>query len=144
MTNYVDDLKAETHLDKDAVDTAIYNTEVEIDEINEEIEEAESGGASGDEIDEELADLEYYKDQLDMLLDFNSNAVGYSSEWNHGATAIADEAFVEYAEEFAYDIGAASSDANWPNAHIDWEAAADALKQDFTCVELDGDEYWIR
>jgi len=32
----------------------------------------------------------------------------------------------------------------WPFSYIDWEAAADALRQDYLMVDFDGVNYWIR
>ncbi len=66
------------------------------------------------------------------------------SDWSHGETLIRDSYFETYAEELAEDIGAIGKDTQWPLSYIDWEAAANALKQDYTCVDFDGVEYWIR
>ena len=64
------------------------------------------------------------------------------SEWKHGLTLIRDSYFRTYAEEMAEDIGAIPKDASWPACHIDWEAATEALQQDYTSVEYDGVTYW--
>jgi hypothetical protein len=53
-------------------------------------------------------------------------------------------AWKEYAEQLAEDIGAINKNATWPNDCIDWEKAADQLKQDYTEVDFDGVAYWIR
>lgn len=71
-------------------------------------------------------------------------AEGYASDWKHGEAMIRDSYFTEYAQQLADDIGAVSKDQTWPNNFIDWEAAADALKQDYTSVDFDGVEYWVR
>jgi len=57
-------------------------------------------------------------------------------------TLIPDDEFEDYARELAYDIGAISREAPWPQSCIDWEAAADALQVDFTSWEYDGRTYW--
>lgn len=67
-----------------------------------------------------------------------------SPDWKHGETLIRDSYFEEYAEELANDIGAVNSKASWPNNCIDWEKAADELKQDYFSVDFDGIDYWIR
>lgn len=67
-----------------------------------------------------------------------------SPDWTHGETLIADSHFQAYAQELAEDIGAIQANASWPNNHIDWEAAADALKQDYFSVEFGSTTYWIR
>jgi hypothetical protein len=60
------------------------------------------------------------------------------------AALIRDSYFEDYARQLAEDIGAIDSKASWPNNHIDWEDATDALKQDYTEVDFDGVSYWIR
>ena len=65
-------------------------------------------------------------------------------DWDYGAALINDDYFTEYAQQLAEDIGAISDDLSWPGRHIDWEAAADELKMDYTCVDFDGQDYWIR
>lgn len=57
---------------------------------------------------------------------------------------IADSYFTEYAREFANDIGAVADAYSWPASHIDWDAAADALKVDYSEVELLGVTFWAR
>ena len=83
-------------------------------------------------------------DELVTLKALADEASQYAADWEYGETLIRDSYFRDYAEELADDIGAVSKDATWPNNFIDWEAAADALKQDYTSVEFDGVTYWIR
>jgi hypothetical protein len=82
--------------------------------------------------------------ELYALLELQDEAEGYAPDWHHGATLIADHHFTEYAQELAEDIGAINKDSRWPNDCIDWERAADGLKQDYTEVDFDGAAYWIR
>lgn len=103
-------------------------------EIIERIEELAS-------LDTRTADEDDEMQALDKLSDEGS---AYSDDWKHGATLIRDSYFHVYAEEFADDIGAIDRDAGWPLCHIDWDAAADALKADYTAVEFDGVTYWVR
>ncbi len=65
-------------------------------------------------------------------------------DWQYGASLIRDSYFVRYAQELAEDIGAVNYDAEWPLTCIDWEAAANALKMDYTTVEFNGDTYYVR
>ena len=81
--------------------------------------------------------------ELLVLRALQEQAEGYS-DFRDGETLIRDGYFEQYAQELAEDIGAINRDATWPNNHIDWEAAADALKADYTSVDYDGVEYWIR
>jgi hypothetical protein len=57
---------------------------------------------------------------------------------------IADDSFEAYAEELADDLGAIDRNATWPLNHIDWQAAARDLQQDYTLVTFDGEDWWIR
>jgi hypothetical protein len=66
------------------------------------------------------------------------------SDWSYGKTFIADDYFEDYARELADDIGAIDRDAIWPLTYIDWVAAADALKQDYTGYEGFGRTWWAR
>lgn len=83
------------------------------------------------------------EDELKSLKALQEECEGYS-DWIHGALLIRDSYFIQYAEQFAEDIGAIDRDANWPLNHIDWEEAASELKMDYTCVDFDGVDYWLR
>jgi len=103
----------------------------------QELEDAkESAEESGEPFDgEDAAELE----ALSALADDASA----SPDWKYGETLIRDSYFEDYARELAEDIGAISRDADWPLSHIDWPAAADALKQDYMEVDYGGVSYWI-
>lgn len=66
------------------------------------------------------------------------------SEWEYGAGLIREDYFTEYAQELAEDIGAIDKDAAWPASYIDWDAAADALKMDYSAVKFLGFTYYVR
>lgn len=83
---------------------------------------------------------------LETLL---SNLKGYGGgeQWRgdwYPITLIRDDYFEDYARELAEDIGANDRNAPWPCQYIDWEAAADQLKGDYSMVEFEGDSYWYR
>jgi uncharacterized protein YlaI len=84
------------------------------------------------------------REELRTLLALQEDAEGYCDDWKYGASLIRDSYFREYAEELADDIGAIDRNATWPLNHIDWDAAADELKQDYTEVDYDGVSYWVR
>lgn len=67
-----------------------------------------------------------------------------SSEWLHGCTFIRESHFTEYAQQLADDVGAVDRNAQWPLNHIDWDAAADSLKYDYSTVEVDGTTFYYR
>jgi hypothetical protein len=82
--------------------------------------------------------------ELRALLALQDEAEGYVDDWRHGAPLIRGSYFTEYAQQMAEDIGAINRNAAWPLMHIDWDAAAEDLKQDYTSVDFDGVEYWVR
>lgn len=67
----------------------------------------------------------------------------WRGDWYPGSL-IRDSYFTEYAEQLAVDIGAVNTEAGWPVSCIDWDEAADQLKQDYSTVEFGGVTYWYR
>lgn len=85
-------------------------------------------------------DLEEYRD----LATLAEQGRDYAEDWEYGVTLILDSYFPKYAEELADDIGAINRDVSWPNTCIDWNKAAEELKQDYTAIEVGGFRYWVR
>ena len=56
---------------------------------------------------------------------------------------IPESEFEDYARELAEEIGG-MDDAKWPFTCIDWEKAADELKQAYTPVSYQGEDYFVR
>lgn len=96
-------------------------------------ETRETVGLDADE-EEELAALEALASECE----------GYVSDWQHGEVLIRDTHFREYAEQWAEDCGLIERGASWPNNCIDWDEAAEELKQDYTSVDFAGREYLVR
>lgn len=63
-------------------------------------------------------------------------------EASYGVVLIPEDDFVEYAQELAEEIGAVDESARWPARHIDWKAAADELRHDYSSVTFDGTDYF--
>lgn len=103
-----------------------------IERIGELREQLHTDVALSEEERDELKKLEALQEECNW------------GDWQYGTSLIADSYFQEYAEALAEDIGAVQKDASWPNNHIDWEAAADSLKQDYTSVQYGETEYWVR
>lgn len=61
-------------------------------------------------------------------------------------TLIREDAFVEYAQELAEDIGAVPEPgiSPWPLYCIDWERAARDLRHDYSSVSFDGHDWLVR
>lgn len=83
-------------------------------------------------------------EELETLIAFRDEVSPYASDWEYGETIVADDYFTEYARQMAEDIGAIDRDAEWPARHIDWDAAADELKQDYSEIDYDGRTWWTR
>jgi hypothetical protein len=93
---------------------------------------------------EAMEDHELTADDRERLAELRVVAESGIEDWIYGATLIREDYFVTYAQDLAEDIGAIGRDMQWPLSHIDWEAAADALKVDYTEVELGGHTYYVR
>ena len=81
--------------------------------------------------------------ELKRLRDLAEEASG-SPDWTYGETLIRDSYFEDYARELAEGCGMVKDDVTWPNNCIDWEKAADMLKQDYMSVDFGDETYWIR
>lgn len=62
----------------------------------------------------------------------------------NSATLIRATKFEDYARETAVDIGAIQSPDAWPATCIDWEKAANEMRQDYKSVDFNGVEYLVR
>ena len=97
---------------------------------------------------EELEGIEERDDdekvELTALLALQEEAEGYSEDWKYGAMLIRDSYFKNYAQELADDSGAIDRNAVWPTNCIDWDYAAEQLQQNYTSINFDGVDYWVR
>lgn len=97
------------------------------------IEELEGADERDEAEDAELAALKALQDE----------ASGYAEDWLYGAALIRGTYFTDYVMELLSDIGALPRDI--PHyIVIDEEATADNIRQDYTSVDFDGVEYWVR
>jgi hypothetical protein len=113
----------------------------DLDELLTELERRDDDATvAADEGEEAIDPLEDTERELMEALRELRDEVG--DEWRYGAQLIAEHYFTDYAKEFATDIGAISGDEEWPANKIDWKAAADELKQDFTSSEFGGTTYY--
>jgi len=84
------------------------------------------------------------KDELDTLTEVISQGES-SPDWSYGETLIREEYFRTYAEELADDTCERPKELDqWPWRHIDWDAAAEELKNDYSQINVDGETYFIR
>jgi hypothetical protein len=127
---------------------------INMSEITDRVEALESDRDGWD--DEDNPALSTWEDantedaaELKTLTDLLEEMCGYGGDhqwrgdWYPGCL-VRDSYMRDYAEETAKDIGAIDPDASWPLNHIDWDAATEAFKEDYTSIEIDGVEYWYR
>ena len=72
-----------------------------------------------------------------------------SPDWSYGETLIHETYFTQYIKEVIDDCYEMPKDLNsgvWPWNHVemDWDAAAEEAKQDYTTIEADGETYYIK
>ena len=105
---------------------------------------------------ERIEDLEFYFSEVsegESDYDDNSYELGiltvlakqgsdYAEDWIYGEQLIRGTYFTEYTKEMCEDVY--SIPDTWPHRCIDWEEAAEQLKEDYTAVDFNGVEYWIR
>lgn len=105
-------------------------------------------------------DLHARYEELKMLVEWNphsldeeqqrdwdalQNMENYISDFWYGETLVNDDYFTEYTRQLADDIGYITPEMHrWPYSHIDWEAAADELRGDYTKFEWQGHTYLAR
>ena len=65
------------------------------------------------------------------------------TDTNCGVQGFAAHYAEEYAEEFAYDTGAVER-GSWVEKYVNWEKAAEDLKEDYTEVEILGHTFYLR
>ena len=104
-----------------------------------ELEDIEEAAKDEDTPGEPLTE-----DQAEMLEALREVREACGREWVHGVTYIRDSYWTDYAQELAEDIGAIPKALAWPACHIDWEAAADALRQDYSTTEIGGVDFHYR
>ena len=95
-------------------------------------------------LEEDGARDEAEQDELAALKALADQGEEWAEDWEYGAALIRDSYFEDYARELAEEIGAVDRTASWPNSCIDWERAANELKQDYTSITFAGVDYWVR
>jgi hypothetical protein len=101
--------------------------EAQLEAVREDDPEAKLDKADMDRL-KELTDLEGELGDLEMKA-------------RDEPTLIHDADFEDYARQFHEDINGKGV-TGWPYDYIDWKAAAEALQQDYSSVDFDGDTWW--
>jgi hypothetical protein len=131
--------------------TEIRNTDnvIDIRDVIQRVDELETEHSG---LPEDRGSIQWDEDgpselrKLLTLLD-ECRGEGGDEQWRgdwYPITLIREDHFQDYAQELAEDIGAINVNASWPNNCIDWKAAAEQLKMDYTSVNFDGITYYTR
>jgi len=95
---------------------------------------------------EELQELESnqieYSEDLIALIALNEEAEQYCSDWEYGDNLINDYYFDTFTKEMAEDCYEIPQE--WPFRCIDWEQAADELRDDYTAIKFHGKTFLCR
>jgi len=87
------------------------------------------------EDDEDFIELQESVDQLKKTLEY----------LDLDETLIRNSYMNDYLIELVYDIGDLPNNLpSYIESNIDWNGVCDDLKMDYSCVEIDGVEYWQR
>lgn len=111
----------------------------ELESLKADHESDPTGGHFSDEDALELRDLRA----------FANEAIHYSDDWEYGATLIRDSYFVDYIRELiddCYELPKPAKSDAWPYRYLvmDYDAAANDAKVDYTPVDFGGVTYWVR
>ena len=106
-----------------------------IERVESDLEQARVDGDDTTGLEVELKALEAFAEE----------ASEYAPDWHYGETIIHEDYFTQYAQELSDGLSLGDGAmAQWPFTHIDWEAAADELKMDYSVVGFNGIVYYIR
>jgi hypothetical protein len=76
----------------------------------------------------------------DSVAEALNDATGY-----YGPTLLSEDYFPDYVKEFVSDCGYIPDNLpSFISSNIDWDGVADDMKQDFTSVTFDGEDWYIR
>ena len=113
-------------------------------DVIERIETLESDLADFlDETDGALPENFHEWDDLETLRALAAECSSLSANWEYGETLIRYSYWENYVQEMLEDCGIIPKDLPWYIA-IDWETTADNIAQDYSVVEFDGINYYIR
>lgn len=142
ITTRVDELRSE----RDDLQSTLEEACTELSNTEQGADEEEDADAAVTDAQNALDDWDGAEElaELESLLE-EIGGYGGDHQWEgdwYPAELIADDDFAEYAEQLAEDI--CSIPDTWPHRHIDWEAAADELRHDYTPVTFRGTDYLYR
>lgn len=82
-------------------------------------------------------------DSLELLKDLVDTGEANVPDWEHGEQLIREDCFTNHAQELAWEIENVN-ESRWPYTAIDWDEAADQLRQDYVELDFMGTTYLVR
>lgn len=107
-------------------------------------QDADGNDRQGELTQREKDELHELREELDKIEGLIQEIEGYSGDRIGDVALYADHYFPEHAKQYADDVHDLERQTRWPFNHIDWRAAADDLKADYTSIEIGSTEYWYR
>lgn len=115
-----------------------YQSEIDSREIEQRI-------ATLSDEDYELSQSD--RDELAALLDLRSQVVDYAEDWPYGVTLVRHDRLAPYVKDLFWDcLGRDGVDrmSQWPYTHIDWDAAAEEARADYTEMIFGEVTYYVQ
>lgn len=139
----------DSYLDTRDIERRIADLQRDKDTLQSAMDELQEDDLSPEELSEAEDNIKDYmslfdwdaREELRVLTEFKEELEPYC-DWLGGETLIHEDAFLDYMKEFHAETDRAHN--NWPYNHIDWDAAAEEFKADFTCADTDGGTYYVR
>lgn len=86
-------------------------------------------------------DVDSYGEELSFLEELQHNA----EDWSHGESVIHEDYWEEYCEEFVKDVGWLPHDLpHFIENNIDWEGVADDISMDYSTINYNNTDYYVR
>ena len=82
-------------------------------------------------------------DELSALRALAEECSSLSADWEYGEMLVRYSYWQDYVQEMLEDCGEIPRNLPW-YISIDWEKTADNISQDYTLVDFDGVDYYIR
>lgn len=121
-----------------------YNDVIDSRDVIERIEELESALAEFlDATDGDDTENFPEWEELETLKALAAECSSLSADWEFGETLIRYSHWLDYVQEMLEDCGTLPKGLPWYIC-IDWEATSENIAQDYTTVDFDGVDYYIR
>lgn len=96
-----------------------------------------------DDLENDRFITEGEKEELEELKVLEEQG-SFGGDWDEDGILINEYYFTEYTREYAIACSSEDLQDAWPYTCIDWEAAADDLQNDYSIINFDGVDYYIR